>query len=116
MAGQKITIKVNGGAGRLSTASPYEQTFKTRYRRVGRPADDREPLFARPDADPVLALIAKRRAYAVVHEEQRARLAEVFDRELRVLNRRGVEVAAQDAGVKLAVREAAEGVAENEEG
>lgn len=86
---------------KLSAASPYEQTFKTRHRRVGRPVGDNEPLFAGVDADPVIALIAKRRAYAVVHEEQRDRLKEVFDKELRVLKRRGLEVVAQDAGVKL---------------
>lgn len=85
---------------RLSVASPYEQTFKTRHRRVGRPADA-EPLFIAPDVDPLIVLIAKRRAYAVVHEEQRARMAEVFDRELSVLRRRGVEQVASDAGVKL---------------
>ena len=85
----------------LSKASPYEQTFGTRHRRVGRPVGDVEPLFAGADADPVIALIAKRRAYAVVHEEQRERLAEVFAKELRVLKRRGLEVVAADAGVKL---------------
>jgi hypothetical protein len=86
---------------RLSSASPYEQTFKTRHRRAGRPVGDVDPVFAGYDAEPVIALIAKRRAYAVVHEEQRARLSEVFERELKVLNRRGLEVVAADAGVKL---------------
>ncbi|UAJ16092.1 hypothetical protein SEA_TINYMINY_1 [Microbacterium phage TinyMiny] len=94
---------------RLSVASPYEQTFKTRHRRVGRPADA-EPLFVAPDVDPLIALIAKRRAYAVVHEEQRARMAEVFDRELAVLRRRGIEQVAADAGVKLADADADEKV------
>lgn len=85
----------------LSKASPYEETFNTRHRKVGRPVGDNDPLFAGADADPVIALIAKRRAYAVVHEEQRARLAEVFAKELRVLKRRGLAVVAGDAGVKL---------------
>ena len=85
----------------LSKASPYEQTFGTRHRRVGRPTGDVEPLFAGADADPVIALIAKRRAYAVVHEEQRERMQEIFAAELRVLKRRGLAVVAADAGVKL---------------
>lgn len=92
-------------ATRLSDASPYEKTFGTRHRRVGRPSDDREPLFVAPDVDPLIALIAKRRAYAVVHEEQRGRMAEVFAAELKVLRRRGVATVARDAGVKLAVNE-----------
>lgn len=93
----------------LSKASPYEQAFGTRHRKVGRPSGDTEPLFGTVlngrDVDPVIALVAKRRAYAVVNEEQRDRLAEVFSAELRVLARRGVEVVAADAGVKLAVNE-----------
>ena len=91
--------------GSLSAASPYEQAFKTRQRRVGRPQGDVEPLFGTllngRAVHPVIALVAKRRAYAVIAEEQRRRLAEVFDRELKVLSRRGVEVVAKDAGVKL---------------
>ena len=97
----------------LSKASPYEQTFKTRHRRVGRPTGDTEPLFGSVlngrEVDPVIVLIAKRRAYAVVHEEQRERLAEVFDAELKVLKRRGLQTVAADAGVKLRAHDGAEG-------
>lgn len=92
-------------AEKLSKASVYEQTFGTRHRRVGRPSGDTEPLFGSVlngrDVDPVLVMIAKRRAYAVVHEEQRERLQEVFAAELKVLNRRGLATVAEDAGVKL---------------
>lgn len=88
-------------AEKLSTASPYEQKFKTRHRRAGRPIGDVEPLFAGVDADPVIAMIAKRRAYAVVHEENRDRLYEVFHQELKVLRRRGLAQVAADSGVKL---------------
>lgn len=91
------------GRENLSTASPYEQTFKTRHRRAGRPLGDVDPLFAGSDADPVIALVAKRRAYAVVHQEQRARLQEVWESELKVLKRRGLSVVAADAGVKLKI-------------
>ena len=76
---------------------------------MGRPTGDTEPLFGTVlqgrTVDPVIVTVARRRAYAVVQEEQRARLREVFDRELRVLVRRGVEVVARDAGVKLKTRE-----------
>lgn len=85
----------------LSRESVYEQTFGTRHRRAGRPVGDTEPLFGGVEADPVIVAVAKRRAYAVVHEEQRDRLRDVFDRELKVLKRRGVEVVAKDAGVAL---------------
>lgn len=50
---------------------------------------------------PVIVSVAKRRAYAVVHEEQRERMAEVFRAELKVLRRRGETQVAADAGVKL---------------
>jgi hypothetical protein len=85
----------------LSKASIYEQLFGVRHRRAGRPAGD-EPVFVAPDVDPVIAMVAKRRAYAVVHEENKDRLATVFAQELKVLKRRGVAEVAQDAGVKLA--------------
>jgi hypothetical protein len=85
----------------LSVASPYEQLFRTRYRSVGRPSGDAEPLFAAPDADPDIAAVAKRRAYAVVHEEQRERLSELFERELRVLNRRGKDEVMADVGRRV---------------
>lgn len=84
----------------LSAASPYEQLFKTRYRRVGRPADA-EPVFNAPDADPFMVAVAKRRAFAVVHEENKDRLSEVFEREMRVLNRRGLEQVASDTGRRI---------------
>ena len=92
---------MGAGSVTLSKASVYEQTFGTRHRRVGRPADS-EPLFAvGPEVDPVLALVAKRRAYAVVAHEQRDRLQEVFAAELKVLRRRGLEQVAADAGIRL---------------
>lgn len=99
----------------LSEASPYEKTFGTRHRRVGRPAD-REPLFLAPDVDPLIALIAKRRAFAVVHEEQRERMADVFAQELKVLRRRGVKQVAKDAGVKLPTNEGDSAVGSSEGG
>lgn len=102
------------GVKSLSKASPYEMTFNTRHRSVGRPAGDVEPLFSVGGmVDPVIAMIAKRRAYAVVHQEQRDRLAEVFDAELKVLKRRGLETVAEDAGVKL--KGAEESVSETSE-
>lgn len=98
---------------KLSVASPYEQTFGTRHRKVGRPQGDTEPLFGTVlngrSVDPTIALIAKRRAYAVIQERHRSELAEVFDAELKVLARRGVAVVAADAGVKLKARDEALG-------
>lgn len=95
-------------AEKLSTASPYEQTFGTRHRRVGRPLGDTEPLFAVDDSvDPLLATVAKRRAQTVVLEECRSRLADVFAAELKVLRRRGVQEVARDVGVDLSKREEA---------
>lgn len=88
----------------LSPASIYERTFKTRQRSVGRPADA-EPVFAPVDVDPVIRTIAQRRAYAVVHEENKGRLAEVFIAEVGVLRRRGAEQAAKDAGIDLSKRD-----------
>ena len=97
----------------LSKASPYEQTFGTRHRRVGRPQGDTEPLFGSVlngrDVDPLIVKVARRRAYAVVAEEQRERLREVFERELKVLSRRELSVVAADAGVKLRAHDGAEG-------
>lgn len=87
---------------RLSVASPYEQLFNTRYRGRGRPADrDDEPLFPAEGIHPAVAGIARRRAYAVVHEEARDRLREVFRAEVRVLKRRELSEVARDAGVAL---------------
>jgi hypothetical protein len=86
----------------LSSASIYEQLFGVRHRRAGRPSGDTEPVFVAPDVDPLIALVAKRRAYAVIHEENKDRLAAVFNKELAVLKRRGVAEVARDAGVKLA--------------
>lgn len=98
--------KVNGT---LSTASPYEQLFKTRHRRVGRPSGD--SLAESPynpaavgDVDPLIVAVAKRRAQTVVLEEQRSRLASVFAAELGVLRRRGVQTVARDVGVDLGKR------------
>lgn len=88
----------------LSAVSVYEQMFGTRHRSVGRPAGDVEPVFVDPTGggvDPLLLSVAKRRAYAVVHQENRERLAEVFAVELKVLRRRGVKVVAGDVGVNL---------------
>lgn len=90
----------------LSSASVYEQMFKTRHRRAGRPVreDGQDALFGAGGGDgvsPILRRVAERRAYAVVHEEQRARLREVFEGELKVLRRRGVEEVARDSGISL---------------
>lgn len=87
----------------LSIASDYEQLFGVRHRGAGRPLGDVAPVFVDPvgDTDPLLLAVAKRRAYAVVHEEQKERLAELFRKELKVLRRRGVEVVAADTGVAL---------------
>jgi len=90
----------------LARDSIYEQKFGTRHRGAGRPTGDVEPLFASAginlaEVDPVLVNVAKRRAYAVVHEEGRERLAEVFKKELKVLKRRGVQRVAQDSGKRL---------------
>ncbi|UYL85377.1 hypothetical protein SEA_HAGER_1 [Microbacterium phage Hager] len=93
----------------LSKASPYEQLFGTRYRRVGRPSGDslEESPYRDPSGgqlDPLLLSVAKRRAQTVVLEEQRERLSAVFAAELKVLRRRGVEAVAADVGVDLAKR------------
>jgi hypothetical protein len=88
----------------LSKASPYEQKFKTRHRGSGRPtADDLdlEPVFPMGDSNPTVAAIARRRAYAVVHEEEKDRLREVFRAELRVLNRRDIAEVFEDAHIKV---------------
>jgi hypothetical protein len=85
----------------LSKASPYEVLFGTRHRRRGRPDGSTEVTFDGAGVDPVIRSVAKRRAFAVVHEENRARLKEVYEAELKVLGRRGAEVVARDAGVAL---------------
>lgn len=89
----------------LNPASIYEAMFKTRHRRSGRPAlgepgGDGETLFPSGGAHPLLVRVAERRAVAVVHEEQRSRLNEVFRKELAVLARRGVQEVAEDIGYK----------------
>ena len=87
---------------RLSNASIYEQMFKTRHRRAGRPVSDGgDVLFPSGGEHPLRVRIAERRAFAVVHEEQRERLREVFGVELKVLRRRDLAEIAADAGVKL---------------
>jgi hypothetical protein len=87
----------------LSKASEYEQTFGTRHRGPGRPRvmEDGEVLFPSGDVHPVLVRVAQRRAYAVVHEENRERLHELYLSELAVLKRRGLTVVAEDSGVVL---------------
>lgn len=89
---------------RLSAASIYETMFQTRHRRSGRPErldGDDSVLFETGDLHPVLARAAQRRAYAVLHEEGRERLREIFAVELKVLKRRGVEEVAADTGFDL---------------
>jgi hypothetical protein len=87
----------------LSKASIYETMFGTRHRGPGRPndTDDTEPLFPTGNTHVLLADVAMRRAYAVVHEENKARLREVFTKELKVLERRGVEQVAVDSNRDL---------------
>lgn len=81
----------NSGNG-LSKASVYEQMFGTVKRGVGRPAGDTDPVFASAADlerfEPAVVSAAKRRAYAVIHEENRVRLREVFLKELKVLDKR----------------------------
>ena len=88
-------------ATQLSKASPYEQKFGTRHRSVGRPSGDVEPVFPGNDREPLLVDVARRRAYALVHEENKATLNAYFEKELKVLERRGVEVVAADTGRKV---------------
>ena len=90
-------------SGTLSKASVYEQMFHTRHRRSGRPEreDGDSVLFNTADVHPVLARAAQRRAYAVVHEENRGRLREIFSIEMKVLKRRGVQEVATDIGMPL---------------
>lgn len=88
----------------LSKISVYEQLFKTRHRGSGRPAAgsvDDEPLFPAGDRHPLIVRVAQRRAYAVIHEENKARLRELFASEVRVLGKRGPEQVAADAGYKF---------------
>lgn len=120
VSGARVAAGASRGA-RLSSASTYEQMFRTRHRTAGRPRrEDGEPLFGDLAAGAagsatggagaaVLRRIAERRAYAVVHEEQRARLREVFEAELKVLKRRGVEEVARDAGIRLELAEESAG-------
>lgn len=83
----------------LSKSSPFEQAFKTRYRGPGRPPG--EEVFETADVHPLIKRQAQRRAFAVVHGENRDRLNEVYRAELAVLKRRGVEAVAEDCGVEL---------------
>jgi len=97
------TNKQSGSSASLSKASPYENIFGTRHRGRGRPDGSVEPVFVAPgEVDPILVQVAKRRAYAVVHEEQRERMGDVFVAELKVLKRRGVATVAADVGLVLA--------------
>lgn len=94
---------------RLSPQSEYEQMFKTRHRRAGRPPADAATgldrnggvLFEAGDTHPLLVKLAQRRAFAIVHEENRDRLAALFKAELRVLKRRDLAEVAEDAGVSV---------------
>lgn len=82
----------------LSPKSPYEQTFKTRYRPSGRPSGENVfPSVEESGLDPSVHLVAKRRAQAVVLAENRERMAEVFSAEAAVLRRRGLEQVLEDA-------------------
>jgi hypothetical protein len=106
LTNKKTSGTSSGGSStmRLSNASIYEQMFRTRHRTAGRPVRDddlSDVLFPSNGEHPVIVRVAERRAYAVVHEEQRGRLREVFGVELKVLRRRGVAEVARDAGVKL---------------
>lgn len=87
----------------LSKASIYENLFGSRHRGPGRPTDtdDTDPLFPTGENHPLLTDVAMRRAYAVVHEENKDRLREVFRTELNVLRRRGVEQVAVDSNRDL---------------
>lgn len=58
-------------------------------------------MFPSGNAHPLVVRIAERRAFAVVHAEQRQRLSEVFHTELKVLGRRDLAEIAEDAGVQL---------------
>jgi len=77
-----------------SSGSLYEKMFGVVRRGPGRPLGDTEPLFASvadlESFDASVVSLAKRRAYAVVHEENRKRLREVFLLELKALTE-GVE-------------------------
>jgi hypothetical protein len=89
------------GRPALSSASEYEQTFKTRHRPPGRPSrDDVEPLFPRGGVPDLIGRVAERRAYALVHEKYREELAALYQAELKVLQRRGVEQVAADIGYR----------------
>lgn len=86
----------------LAKNSEYEQHFGTRHRGPGRPmGDDGEVLFPAADQHPVLVKVAQRRAFALVHEEQRDRLRSLYLAELAVLRRRGVEQVAMDSNIVL---------------
>jgi len=93
----------------LSKVSKYEQTFKTRHRPSGRPTDieDVAPLFPAANVHPVLADVARRRAYALVHHENRDALRRYYQDELKVLERRGVAQVAADSGKTLTTADVA---------
>jgi len=88
----------------LSKESPYEKVFGVRHRGSGRPTGSGEdgavfPRAVHNGVDPLIVAVAKRRAYAVIHQEQRERLSEIFAAEVGVLKRRGVVRVARDVGV-----------------
>lgn len=76
--------------GVLDPRSPYESLFKTRHRRPGRPSEA-EPIFPSGAYPPPVVDSARRRAFAVLHEEGKGRLAELFALEAVVLNERFVK-------------------------
>lgn len=87
----------------LSKASPYEQMFRARHRGPGRPTDveDQAPVFVDETANPILVKIARRRAYAVLHEEYKERMRELFKAEIKVLKRRDFFEVLEDARVSV---------------
>lgn len=87
----------------LSDKSVYESLFGVRHRGPGRPGS--ETMFPGDGVPRLIADLARRRAYAVVHEEQRPRLREVYFTEVDVLKRRGLARVAADAGYELPAEE-----------
>lgn len=89
----------------LAKDSKYEQMFGVRHRRSGRPGGGNDVIFPGEGMHPLIQRIAARRATAVVLEEQKDRLADLFRREARVLEERGLKQVAADAGVKVNLSE-----------
>lgn len=89
----------------LAKDSEYEQKFGVRHRRSGRPSGGEDVIFPAEGVHPVIQRIAARRATAVVLEENKDRLAALYARERRVLERRGLKQVAADAGIKITITE-----------